>query len=136
MDKTNSSKYIIPFSSSTVSAGFPSPAQDSFEERINILDHIIKHPNSTFLVKAKGDSMTEKGIQDGDILIVDKSLTPYNNSIVIAFLDGEFTVKRFYKCANKVTLFPANSNYKPIEICENDDFLIWGVVTYVIHKCI
>jgi DNA polymerase V len=80
--------------------------------------------------------MIEKGIQDGDILIVDKSLEAKNNSVVIAYIDGEFTVKRFVKKKDKVILYPANSNYKPIKITPDNDFLVWGVVTYVLHSCI
>ena len=126
--------YLIPFMSSTISAGFPSPADDFIENRIDIFDRIVKHPSSTFLVRAKGNSMTNKGIQDGDILVVDKSLKPENNSIVIAYIDGEFTVKRFVKEKDRVILYPANDNYKPIKIDSENDFLVWGVVTYVLHE--
>lgn len=136
MNNRSSSKHILTLSNSTVSAGFPSPAQDFLEDRINIFDKIIKHPESTFLVRAKGDSMLEKGVQDGDILVVDKSLPVQNNSIIIAYIDGEFTVKRFYKEKNKVILYPANTNYKPINITADCDFQVWGVVTYVLHKYI
>jgi DNA polymerase V len=80
--------------------------------------------------------MIDKGIQDGDILVVDKSLNPENNSTVIAYIDGEFTVKRFVKERNEVILYPANSNYEPITVTDENDFLVWGVVTYVLHKCI
>lgn len=129
-------RYVLPLSQSFVKAGFPSPAQDFIEDRINIFNKIVKHPISTFLVRAKGDSMEGKGIQDGDILVVDKSLLANNNSIVIAYIDGEFTVKRFFKDNNRVYLYPANDSYKPIEITKQNDFQIWGVVTYVLHECI
>jgi DNA polymerase V len=128
--------YLIPLSGSYVKAGFPSPAEDFIETQLDISKKLIKHPASTFLVRAKGDSMIEKGIQDGDILVVDKSLEAKNNSVVIAYIDGEFTVKRFVKKKNKVVLYPANSNYEPIEITPENDFLVWGVVTYVLHSCI
>lgn len=128
--------YLLPLMSSTISAGFPSPADDFIENQVDIFDRIIKHPSSTFLVRARGNSMTNKGIQDEDILVVDKSLKPENNSIVIAYIDGEFTVKRFVKEKEKVILYPANSNYKPIKVDSDSDFLIWGVVTYVLHQYI
>lgn len=129
-------EYTLPFSSSTVHAGFPSPAEDFIEDTIDIFSKIVKHQASTFLVRVKGDSMIDKGIQDGDILVVDKSLTPNNKSIVIAYIDGEFTVKRFYKDNEKIILYPANKDYNPIYIYPNENFSVWGVVTYVIHECI
>jgi DNA polymerase V len=129
-------KYLLPLSKSTVNAGFPSPAEDFVETNLDISKKIVKNPASTFLVKARGDSMIEKGIHDGDILVVDKSLQPQNNSIVIAYIDGEFTVKRFFKKQNKVFLYPANKNYNPITVTSENDFLVWGVVTYVLHNCI
>jgi len=130
----NVSKYTIPFCQSSVMAGFPSPAQDYIEERVNILNKIVKNPSSTFLVRTKGNSMEEKGIQDGDILVVDKSLQAKNNSVVIAYIDGEFTVKRFFQDKKGITLYPANSMYKPIKVNPESDFLVWGVVTFVIHE--
>jgi len=129
-------KYVLPFSQSYVKAGFPSPAQDYIEDRVDIFNRIVRHPTATFLVRAKGDSMEGKGIQDGDILVVDRSLLAKNNSIIVAYIDGEFTVKRFVKSVSKVYLYPANDNYKPIEITKENDFLIWGVVTYVLHEYI
>jgi DNA polymerase V len=132
----NKYKYVLPFTNATVRAGFPSPADDFMEERVDIFDRIVKHPTSTFLVRAKGDSMIGKGIQDGDILVVDKSVTAVNNSIVIAYIDGEFTVKRFFKESNRVVLYPANDDYKPMYISDTENFLIWGVVTFVLHECI
>jgi DNA polymerase V len=128
--------YLLPLMSSTISAGFPSPADDFIENQVDIFDRIVKHPASTFLVRAKGNSMINRGIQDGDILVVDKSLKPENNSIVIAYIDGEFTVKRFAKEKNSIVLYPANSEYKPIKIDCDNDFLVWGVVTYVLHQYI
>lgn len=128
--------HLLPLSSSTVNAGFPSPAQDFVECQLDISKKLIKNPASTFLVRAKGNSMIEKGIQDGDILVVDKSLQPNNNSIVIAYIDGEFTVKRFVKKKDKVVLYPANKDYDSITVTSENDFLVWGVVTYVLHSCI
>ena len=128
--------YLTPISSSTVNAGFPSPAEDYIETHLDISKRIIKNPASTFLVKAKGNSMIEKGIHNGDILVVDKSVQASNNSIIVAYIDGEFTVKRFVKQKDKIILYPANDNYEPILVTEENDFLVWGVVTYVLHKCI
>ena len=133
---TNRERYVVPFSQSFVKAGFPSPAQDYIEDRVDIFNRIVRHPTSTFLVRVHGDSMEGKGIQSGDILVVDKSLLAKNNSIIVAYIDGEFTVKRFFKNSNMVYLYPANDNYKPIEITKENDFQIWGVVTFVIHECI
>jgi DNA polymerase V len=127
---------ILPLFASSVSAGFPSPAQDFIEDKLDIFNRIVSKPASTFLVRAQGDSMIESGIQNGDILVVDKSLEPRNESIVIAYIDGEFTVKRFFKKFDRVVLYPSNSNYKPIIVTDENDFLVWGVVTYVLHSCL
>jgi DNA polymerase V len=128
--------YLVPLSKSSVNAGFPSPAEDFAETHLDIYKKIVKNPSSTFLVKARGESMIEKGINDGDILVVDKSLEPQNNSIIIAYIDGEFTVKRFFKKKDKIFLFPANKDYNPITVTSKNDFLVWGVVTYVLHQCV
>lgn len=133
---TKKDRYVVPFSQSFVKAGFPSPAQEYFEDRIDIFKKIVKNPTSTFLVKAKGDSMEGKGIQDGDVLVVDKSREPKNNDIIIAYIDGEFTVKRFVKEYDRIILYPANNRYKPITITGENEFQVWGVVTYVLHQCI
>jgi len=130
------SKYKLPIAISTVSAGFPNPAEEFVENKLDIFERVIKNPSSTFLVRARGNSMIGDSIQDGDILVVDKSITPRSNTIVIAYIDGEFTVKRYVKNNNSITLYPANTQYNPIDINEYTDFLIWGVVTYVIHECI
>ena len=134
INKILDTQFLVSSSSSSVSAGFPSPAQDYIEDSIDISQMLIKNPASTFLVKAQGDSMKDSNIQNGDILLVDKSLEVRNNDIVIAYIDGEFTVKRYFKNRKSITLYPANDNYKPIHISSNTDFLIWGVVTYVLHK--
>jgi len=117
-----------------VTAGFPSPASDYIDKTIDLNEVLIKNKPATFLVKALGDSMINAGIFSGDILIVDKSITPVSKNIVIAILNGEFTVKRFIKDTNRVFLYPENSKYKNIEIGPEDDFKIWGVVTFVIHN--
>ncbi len=134
--KKNEDRYVLPLAQSFVKAGFPSPAQDYMEERVDIFKKIVKHPTSTFLVRVQGDSMEGKGINSGDILVVDRSLLAKNNSVIVAYIDDEFTVKRFVKSMNRIYLYPANHNYKPIEITNKNDFQIWGVVTFVIHECI
>lgn len=117
-----------------VTAGFPSPASDYVEDKLDLNEHIVRHPAATFFVRAAGDSMTGAGIFDGDILVVDRSLKPVNSNIVIAVLDGEFTVKRLKISKGKITLQSENPNYAPIEITPESNFSVWGVVTYVIHK--
>ncbi len=117
-----------------VPAGFPSPASDYIEGRLDLNEYLVKHPAATFFVRASGDSMTGAGIFPGDILIVDRALKPSDSSIVIASLNGEFTVKRLRISDGKLSLVPENKSYKPIEIHDDSDFRIWGVVTHVIHK--
>lgn len=119
---------------SPVPAGFPSPASDYIDKSIDLNEILIKNKVATFLVRALGDSMIEAGIFSGDILIIDKSITPANKNIVVAILNGEFTVKRFIKNGNKIFLQPENKKYKDIEISGEDEFKIWGVVTFVIHN--
>lgn len=117
-----------------VSAGFPSPASDYVDKSVDLNEILIKNKPASFLVRALGDSMINCGIFPGDILIVDKSITPNQKNIVIAILNGEFTVKRFIKENEKIILRPENNKYKDFEIKEDDDFKIWGVVTFVIHN--
>jgi DNA polymerase V len=119
---------------SPVPAGFPSPASDYVDKSIDLNEILIKNKVATFLVRALGDSMIEAGIFSGDILIIDKSITPASKNIVVAILNGEFTVKRFVKDGNRIFLQPENKKYRNIEISEEDDFKIWGVVTFVIHN--
>lgn len=122
-----------PLSSSTASCGFPSPAEDHMELNLNLNQYLIKNPASTFFVRASGQSMCDAGILDGDLLVVDKSITPADNSIVIAVINGEFTVKRLKFINSAVFLYPANKNYNAIEVTNIEGFQIWGVVTCAIH---
>lgn len=117
-----------------VSAGFPSPAADYEEGRLDLNEHLIKHPAATFFVRVKGDSMVGAGVHCGDLLIVDRSLEPRDRSVVIAIVNGELTVKRIRIRNRKIVLEPENENYRPQEIGEDMDFEVWGVVTSVIHK--
>lgn len=123
-----------PLYSSTVQAGFPSPADDYIESHLDLNEHLIKHPASTFFLISSGDSMKDAGIQSGDLLIVDKSVTATHGKIVIAAINGELTVKRLSQIAGRVQLLPENKNYQPIDITESNDLVIWGVVMYVIHQ--
>ncbi len=118
----------------SVSAGFPSPAGDYLESPLDLNELLIPHPAATFFVRAQGESMSGAGIQDGDLLVVDRSLDAHSNDIVIATLEGEFTVKRFVKRSGTIQLLPANKAYPPLTIEPDRDFAIWGVVTYVVHK--
>lgn len=124
----------MPLFSSCVCAGFPSPADDYVEKRLDLNELLIKNSAATFFVKVTGESMIGAGINDGDILIVDKSKKADNNNIVIAVLNGELTVKRVQKNKNKLFLIPANDAFKKIEVTEDTDFIVWGVVTNVIHQ--
>ena len=124
----------LPIYSNKVNAGFPSPADDHMEGKLDLNTHLIKHPSATFFVKATGDSMIGAGIHEGDILVVDRSLEARNGRVVIAAVDGSLTVKRLKKSGKDTFLSPENNNYKPIKLTENNDVVIWGVVTNVIHK--
>jgi len=117
-----------------ISAGFPSPAMDFVDISIDLNRHLIKHPSATFYGRVKGESMKDAGINDGDLLIIDKSIKPIDNKIAVCFVDGEFTLKRIKIDPKGVWLLPANEKYKPIHITEENDLRIWGVVTYVIKS--
>lgn len=124
----------LPFVPEGIKAGFPSPAADFEGARISLDAILIKNKEATFYAKANGDSMTGAGIDDGDILVIDRSLEPSDGKIAICFIDGEFTVKRI-KFINKILfLQPENEAYQPIEVKEDDDFTVWGIVTFVIKK--
>lgn len=123
-----------PLYSSTVPAGFPSPADDYVECRLDLNTHLIKNTAATFFVKASGDSMKNAGIHSGDMLIVDRSLEATHGKIVIAAIDGELTVKRLSRKQGKVKLLPENPDYPPIDITDEQNLVIWGVVTNVIHR--
>jgi len=123
----------LPFYSSRVEAGFPSPADDHAEQKLDLNEHLIKHPAATFFVKASGFSMINAGINPNDILVVDRSIEPTHGKIVIAALDGELTVKRLSKKKDKVLLVPENYDFQPIDITNKENVIIWGVVISVIH---
>jgi DNA polymerase V len=124
----------IPLFTARVSAGFPSPADDFIDRTLDLNEFLITHPSATFFVRVEGTSMVDAHIRPGDILIVDKAMEPASGNIVIATLDGEFTVKRFQRKGKRSYLLPENPDFAPMEITENMTVEIWGVVTYVIHK--
>ena len=124
----------IPFYQSNVPAGFPSPAEDFMDLDLNLQAYLVQHPSATFCVRVTGDSMQNAGIFSGDVMVVDRALEPKNNTIVLAVLDGEFTVIRIQKRGGQLFLKPENETFKPIEITEEMDFKVWGVVTHIIHK--
>ena len=129
-----STKWARPLFLASVSAGFPSPAEDYIEGRLDLNRHLIKHPAATFFVRVAGDSMLGAGIHPGDILVVDRALEPQDSSVVIAVIDGELTVKRISQRGGKLFLVPDNQAYEPLEIVEAMEFEVWGVVTSVIHN--
>ena len=119
-----------------VKAGFPSPAED-YHEKLDLIRLLVKHRASTFFFRVDGVSMVDAGMDEGDIIIVDRSVDPYNNCKAVCYIDGEYTVKRIEIGDNCARLMPANENnttYKPIEVTHENNFLIWGVVTWVIKK--
>jgi len=125
---------ILPLYTSKVSAGFPSPADDHVEQRLNPSDYLVKNDTATFFVRVKGDSMIEAGIFDNDVLVIDRSRTQQTGDIVLAVLDGEFTVKILDRSRKSVKLIPANRNYPIIEIKKGQLLEIWGVVTGSMRK--
>ena len=124
----------LPLAGSPVSAGFPSPAEDYIEMALDLNKELIKHPEATFYARVKGHSMIDAGIEDGDLLVIDKALDQKNGDIAVCFIDGEFTLKRLALKEDGIYLLPANTEYKAIKITEDNDFLIWGILAYVIHK--
>ncbi len=127
-------KLDLPLFVTGISAGFPSPADDYIDRKLDLNELLITHPAATFFVRVEGNSMINAGIHSGDILVVDRALEPNNNNIVLAILDGEFTVKRIKKLKNDLYLTPENPDFEPIKIDEETNFEVWGVVTYVVHS--
>ena len=123
----------IPLFMVPVEAGFPSPAADYLEGKLDLNEYLIKHPAATIFVRAPDDSMIKAGIFPGDILIVDRSIKPIDKKVVIALIDGGFSVRRISKIKGKVFLIPENEHYNPIQVDPETDCEIWGVVTNVIH---
>lgn len=126
--------FSLPLYSSKVQAGFPSPADDYIERYLDLNAEFIKHPASTFILRATGDSMIDAGIFSGDMLLVDKSISPTEGKIVIAAINGELTVKRLSYKNGCMQLLAANPHFKPIDITGDEELVIWGVVTLVLHE--
>jgi DNA polymerase V len=124
----------LPLYLATVPAGFPSPAEDYIDRKLDLNEHLVRHPAATFFVRVDGDSMRDAGITSGDILVVDRALEARDGSIVIAALDGELMVKRLRRKNGRVLLVPDNPDYPPVAVGPEASFEIWGVVTYIIHK--
>jgi len=127
-------KFNLPLLGDSVSAGFPSPADDYTEQNIDLNEHLIKNPFSTFFLRVKGDSMINSGIQNHDLIIVDKSLIAVPGNIVIAMIDGEFTVKRLEKKDGELYLKAENDSYPDFNFKNHNEIQIWGVVIYSIHN--
>ncbi|MEL5896291.1 translesion error-prone DNA polymerase V autoproteolytic subunit [Bacteroides sp. GD17] len=117
-----------------IRAGFPSPAQDYMEQAIDLNKELIKHPASTFYGRVVGDSMKDEGIEEGDILVIDKSLELLDNDLAVCFIDGEFTVKRVRLEPDAAWLVPSNPDYPLIKVTKDNEFIVWGIVTYTIKK--
>jgi DNA polymerase V len=129
-----SSELLLPMVEGAISAGFPSPAQDYIDLKIDLNKELITNPSSTFYGRVKGSSMKDAGILDGDILVIDKSLEPQDGDTAVCFIDGEFTLKYIKIEPDAVYLVPANSKFQPIKVTSENNFCIWGVVTYSIKR--
>ena len=117
-----------------VPAGFPSPAQDHTDDGIDLNRELIRHPASTFCARVAGDSMCDCGIDDGDLLIIDKSLEPQEGRIAVCFVDGEFTLKRISVRQDGIWFVPANPQYPALHVTDGSNFQVWGIVSYVVKK--
>ncbi len=133
LDIESRTAMVVPLVSSNVAAGFPSPADDYLDRPLDFNELLIENPASTFAVRIAGDSMTGAGLYPGDIAIVDRSKGPVNGSVVLALVDGEFTMKRYRLRAGSVSLQAENANFEEIQIAEGMQFEVWGVVTKAIR---
>lgn len=124
----------LPLFGTRIAAGFPSPADDHLEDSLDLNEHLVQHPAATFFVRVQGDSMTGAGIEDGDLLVVDRAREPKSGAIVVAVINGELTVKRLKIEDDRVWLMPANPRFPPIEIREGMDLVIWGVVAHTVRS--
>ncbi len=131
--KSEKNKFAL-LASSSVNAGFPSPAADYMEGELDLNKLLIKNIDATFFIRVNGDSMIDVGIFDNDVLVVDRSLTARNGSIILAVVEEEFTVKKLIKKGTKTYLAPANQQYQAIDVTDNTTFQVWGVITSAIHK--
>lgn len=129
----NSTELPLTYADAGVRAGFPSPAQDYITETIDLNRDLIRHPVSTFYARVVGDSMIEEGIEENDLLVIDRALEPENGDLAVCCLDGEFTLKRInITSAGEIFLMPSNRNYSPIPVRDGNELIIWGIVTHTI----
>lgn len=131
---TQQTPLTLPLMIGGISAGFPSPAQDFIDIAIDLNKELIKHPTATFFARVSGESMKDAGINDGDLLVVDRSINPKDGMIAVCFVDGEFTLKQIKIDQSQCWLIPANKNYRPIKVTADNDFIIWGIVKHVIKS--
>ncbi|MFI3316980.1 MAG: translesion error-prone DNA polymerase V autoproteolytic subunit [Rikenellaceae bacterium] len=131
---SNEKSVELPLSQAGVSAGFPSPADDPMELKLDLNRELIRNAASTFFARASGVSMIDDGVSDGDLLLIDKSVEPYDGCLAVCYIDGEFTLKRFKDNGDHALLVPANKDYKSIKVTADNDFMVWGVVRYLIKK--
>ncbi|MEL1246194.1 translesion error-prone DNA polymerase V autoproteolytic subunit [Flavobacterium sp. DGU11] len=124
----------LPFITHGISAGFASPAQDFLQDRIDLNTELAKNWLTTFYIRVSGNSMMNAGIADGDLLVADRSLEPSDGKIAICLIDGEFTVKRLKMGIGCLYLMPENPAYQPVKVSEENNFTVWGIVTYVIKS--
>ena len=124
----------IKLSDTPVNAGFPSPAENHMENTMDLNRALVKNPSSTFYARVKGESMINDGVDDGDLLVIDRSVEPYENCLAVCFLDGEFTLKKVRLDGDDLLLVPAIEKFKPIRVKKDNDFYVWGVVRYLIKR--
>ena len=130
----NKNKTDVWLASEGISAGFPSPADDFKEVRISLDKTVVKNEAATFYARVAGQSMEGAGLDDGDLLVIDRSLEPEDNKIAVCFVNGEFTVKRLKVAEDGIWLLPENKNYRPIQINNESELIVWGIVTHVLKK--
>jgi DNA polymerase V len=131
---TEARRETSPLFLSPAQAGFPSPADDYVDRKLDLHAHLVRNATSTFFLRAAGDSMTPAGIRDGALLVADRSLQPVNGCVVVAAVGGELTIKYFVQRDGRSLLVPANKAYPELDVTEREDALIWGIVTYAVHK--
>jgi DNA polymerase V len=132
--ESDSCRATSPLFLSPAQAGFPSPADDYVDRKLDLHEHLVRNSVSTFFLRASGDSMIRAGIRDGDLLVADRSLRPVNGCVVVAAVGGELTIKYFVQRRGRALLVPANEAYPELDVTEREDAVIWGVVTYAVHK--
>lgn len=127
-------KLPLPYADHGIQAGFPSPAQDYISEAIDLNDEVVRHPAATFYGRVNGDSMIDEGIEDGDLIVIDRAIEPSDGDLAVCYVDGDFTLKRIKIEPDRIWLIPANETFDPILITSDNRFSIWGVVTFVIKR--